>query len=405
MLPRLRPSIDHREFAAMLKFGGGSVEAFEQAFAAKFGAGHAVAFPYGRSALLAYLKASGLRDREIVMPAYTCSVVAHAVALSGNRPRFVDITLPDYNMDLNRVEASLNERTGAVIATHLFGYPLDVNRLQEIVSAAEARFGTRIQIIQDCAHSFDASFDGRSVSRAGDVAFYGLNISKMMTSIFGGMLTTDDDTVAQKLRAFRDANFRPASLAKQVMRPAYLLAAHMAFSRPAYRFVYWLQESSSLLDGLTKAYHLDDEIHLPPDHLDLMLPVEARVGMAQLLKYDQIVARRRHAASMYDSLLRGRLPWELPPLIDGATYSHYVIRVPNRARVMEEMARRGIQLGQLIEYSIPHMPSYRSHAGGEEFPVSLECSKTTINLPVHAALRDRDIADIAACLVEVAAQT
>ena len=121
------------------------------------------------------------------MPAYTCSVVAHAVVASGNRPRFVDIALPDYNMDLDCVEAALSERTGAVIATHLFGYPLDVSRLQEIVSAAEARFGTRIAIIQDCAHSFEARFDGRSVSRAGDVAFYGLNISKIMTSIFGGM--------------------------------------------------------------------------------------------------------------------------------------------------------------------------------------------------------------------------
>ena len=404
MIPRLKPHLDYREFAAMLRLGGPAVEAFEQAFAAKFGASHAVAFPYGRSALLAYLKASGLRDREIVMPAYTCSVVAHAVALSGNRPRFVDIALPDYNMDLDRLEAALNERTGAVISTHLFGYPLDVNRLQEIVSAAEARFGTRIAIIQDCAHSFDARFDGRSVSKAGDVAFYGLNISKMMTSIFGGMLTTDDAAAAQELRAFRDANFRPASLAKQLMRPAYLLAAHTAFSRPAYRFVYWLQKSSSLLDRLTRAYHLDDEIHLPPDHLDLMLPVDASVGLVQLSKYDEIIARRRHAASMYDRLLRGRLPWELPPLIGGSTYSHYIIRVPDRARVMREMASRGIQLGQLIEYSIPYLPAYRRCAGDEEFPVSLECSTMTINLPVHASLRDSDIARIAACLVEVAAQ-
>ena len=97
-------------------------------------------------------------------------------------------------------------------------------------------------------------------------------------------------------------------------------------------------------------------------------------------------------------------PWELPPLVDGATYSHYVIRVPDRARVMQEMARRGIQLGQLIEYGMPYLPAYRPHAGEEEFPVALECSRTTINLPVHASLRDRDIARIAADLVEVAAQ-
>ena len=78
-------------------------------FAEKFQAIDAVAFPYGRSAQWAFLKALGIENAEIIMPAYTCSVVAHAVTLSGNEPRFIDIDLHDYNMNLDLAEAAINE--------------------------------------------------------------------------------------------------------------------------------------------------------------------------------------------------------------------------------------------------------------------------------------------------------
>src|SRR5581483_6151935 len=109
------------------------VAEFERTFAREFQTTHAVAFSYGRYALMAFLQAMGLRDTEVVIPAYTCSVVAHAVALSGNRPRFVDISLTDYNMDLARLAESIGPRTSVVVATHLFGHPMDVDAVAAIV--------------------------------------------------------------------------------------------------------------------------------------------------------------------------------------------------------------------------------------------------------------------------------
>jgi dTDP-4-amino-4,6-dideoxygalactose transaminase len=403
MIPRLRPYVDHREIAALFGASGDAVERFEAAFAAKFGARHGIAFPYGRSVLLALLKAFGCEGREVVLPAYTCSVVAHAVVLSGNIPRFVDIRDSDCNMDLDLLAAALNEKTCMVVATHLYGYPMNVQRLEEIVRDAERRFGTRIRIIQDCAHSFGAEYQGQAVCNAGDAALFGLNISKLMTSIFGGMLTTDDDGIAATLRAWRDSHFRMPAARKHVTRRLYLLAACAAFTGPLYGLVHWLQESTSTLDRYIKAYHLDDKIHLPPDHLERMLPVEARVGIIQLEKYDEIIARRRSAAERYNVLLHGRIPWPLPPLVPGATYSHYAMRVPNQATVMEAMAKRGIQVGRLIEYSMPHLPSYRSYTAGQEYPVSLACSQSMINLPIHASLRDDDLQRIADSMIEVVA--
>ena len=152
MIPRLKPWIGREELSALFQTNQDAVPLFEKAFADAFSAKHALAFPYGRSALWTFLKAMELQDAEIVQPAYTCSVVAHATVLSGNRPVFVDADLNDYNMNLEQFEQAINVRTRAVIPTHLFGYPMNIDEVDAIVKRAEKRFGQRIYIIQDCAH-------------------------------------------------------------------------------------------------------------------------------------------------------------------------------------------------------------------------------------------------------------
>ena len=97
MIPRFRVPFGAKELSALALPARHGVADFERSFAAKFGASDAIAFAYGRTAQWAFLQAVGVHDAEVVMPAYTCSVVAHAVTLSGNTPVFVDISLDDYN--------------------------------------------------------------------------------------------------------------------------------------------------------------------------------------------------------------------------------------------------------------------------------------------------------------------
>ena len=111
MIPRFKPWLSWSEILSLFKSNKGAVECFEKAFAKKFNAVDAIAFPYGRSAQWAFFKAMGIQNAEIIMPAYTCSVVAHAVSLSGNTPQFIDINLDDYNMNLDEAEAAINENT------------------------------------------------------------------------------------------------------------------------------------------------------------------------------------------------------------------------------------------------------------------------------------------------------
>jgi perosamine synthetase len=384
MIPRFKPWLGWAEFKALFRRNKGAVEQFEQEFAKAFEATEAVAFPYGRSALWAFLRAVGVHDAEVVLPAYTCSVVAHAVTLSGNRPRFVDIRLDDYNMDLDRLPEAINQDTRAIVATHLFGYPLDLDRLEGIRAEAEERFGHRIWLIQDCAHSFGATWKGRLVGASGDVALYGLNISKMMTSIFGGMLTFRDPNLAAAVRGWRDEHFQRPPAIKGFMRRGYLLAVYAAFSDIPYGLTWWLQHRTPLLDRLTKSYHLDDQIRFPPDHLDLMQDVEAAVGLEQLKRYPEIIRRRRSHAKFLSENLGSRPRAVLPPIVEGATYSHYVVRVADRPEAVLRYGDQGVEIGELIQYSVPELPCYGGSEGS--YPNSLHASKTTVNLPIYPAI-------------------
>ena len=381
MIPRFKPSLNWREILTLFRFNSGAVEKFEQDFAEKFQAIDAVAFPYGRSAQWAFIKALSVENAEVIMPAYTCSVVAHAITLSGNKPRFIDIDLQDYNMNLDLAEAAINERTRVIIATHTFGYPQDLERLESMVEKAEKKFGHKIWLMQDCCHAFGAEWKGRMIGTSGDVAVYAFNISKLMTSIFGGMLTFQNKDLAQKVRNWRDANYRKPSIYKSLKRKLYLIAAYIAFSGKIYGFIWWLQEKTSLLNKLTKSYHLDDKIHFPPDYLDLMSDVEAAVGLVQLEKYEDIIESRRKKALWYDQNLERRKGWKFPPILQGATYSHYTVMVPDREKVVEEFAARGIQLGKLIDYSIPDLKSYRSL--DSKCSIGSKVKFLTINYPLH----------------------
>ncbi len=386
MIPRLKPYLGWEEFFALFRPNGEAVLQFEQAFTDAFGAKHALAFSYGRSALWTFFKALGIENAEIIQPAYTCSVVAHATVLSGNKPVFVDADLSDYNMNLDQFSKAITPKTRAVIPTHLFGYPMDIDKVNEIVKDAEKRFGQRIYTIQDCAHSFEAEWQGQSVITAGDGALFGLGISKQITSIFGGMFTTDNETIASRMREYRDTTFQSADWLRNLKRIAYLLATYPAFNETLYGLVYWLQEKTPILNRLTKAYHLDEKIHFPPDHLHQLSSAEGRIGLAQIKKYEEIKAKRRQMAAFYFEHIDAPQTWILPPQMEGATYSHFVVRVDQRDKMLSLGARHDVQFGQLIEYSVPHLSPYHAYADQNAFPNSLYCSQHMLNLPIHPGM-------------------
>lgn len=381
MIPRFRPNLGWRELlAALTPPRSEDVERFERAFADEMQQRHAVAFPYGRTGLMLLLEALGIRGMEVICPAYTCVVVAHAIVLSGNTPIFVDSDARDFNMDLDKVPAAITERTGALIATSIFGCPVDLDRLDRIRASYP-----RLIVIQDCAHSFAAEWNGHPVQRAGRAAIFGLNISKIVTSIFGGMVTTDDDQLAHRLRAIRQIRLRPASMGKSIRRLLYLFAVYPSFWPPFYTLVNALERAGCLARFVK--YYDESLIDMPLDCMEAMTAVEARVGRVQIGRYREIIRRRRAAATEYDQLLAGRERLALPPAIAGATYSHYTVRSDARDHWLRKGIQRGVQLGSLVEYSVPELRVYRERYSSVECPVAAQLAREAINLPVTGGAR------------------
>ncbi|HMW04645.1 MAG TPA: DegT/DnrJ/EryC1/StrS family aminotransferase [Leptospiraceae bacterium] len=383
MIPRLKPFMGIDDlFAAISFFKSKSVEKFESEFAKKVNQKYAIAFPYGRTALMILLEAMNLKKKEIICPAYTCIVVPHAIVFSENDPVFLDSNPNDFNMDLKKIEPLLNNDTGAIVATSIFGYPINLDELKRIKKKYP-----NIKIIQDCAHSFTANYHGEFVHTVGDAAIFAMNISKHMNSIFGGMVTTDDADLAKKLIHLRDSKLKSPPFKKTLFRLAYLFAVYPTFHPFLYGIVNWM-ERKKLLGKLVEKF--DSKIFMPDDYLDKMIDVEARVGISQLKKIDRIIQDRVDAVNYYFDSLKDIKEIQLPPKIEGATYSHFTIQVENRDKLISYMLDKAIQLGQLIEYSVPELDSYKNR----NYRVRPECNVASnfvpkvVNLPISSGMKD-----------------
>ncbi|TAN42064.1 MAG: hypothetical protein EPN22_13495 [Nitrospirae bacterium] len=378
LISRLKPYYNSKEFIAAVLPTIGNIESFEMEFAEKFECKSGIMFPYGRSGLYSLFKIWQLSNDEIICPAYTCVVVAHAIVLSGNIPVFVDCEEGSFNMSYAGIRNVITEKTRAIVVTHLFGYPMDVGMINKIVEEAEEKYGNKIYIIQDVAHAFGAKWNGEMVTKYGDASIFGLNISKIINSIFGGMVITNDDVIYKKLIEYRNNNFPKQNVSRSLKRFIYLVSVYIAFNKFIYTLVNWL-ENKGFLDRFVK-YYDESVIDFPCDWNYYPVEIEARVGLVQLRKYDEIIQKRTSKSIKYAEYFKNDDRIKLVPLSEGATCSHFVGLVSDRDKWIAEYRERGIQLGTIIDYSVPYMSAYEKYRRGE-YPVSRFYSEHIINFP------------------------
>jgi len=357
MIPRFKPSYSSAEWLAAFTPSRGNIPKYEKKFAKKFGCEYGVMFAHGRTGLYALLKVWGLQNSEVICPAYTCVVVPHAIVLSGNTPVFVDCESGHFNMSLDEIRAAVTENTRVIIPTHLFGYAMDIDAVQAIADEAERKYNHKVYVVQDCAHSYGALRNGKMVTQYGDAAIFGSNISKIINSIFGGMVITHDSDLASRLLRWREENSKNKGWVKSFRRMIYFISVNFAFNSAIYGFVNWM-ERKGLLNYFVK-YYREDAIDFPSDWDYAPSELEARVGLVQLQKYDDIVSARRESARRVISKIKDLNDIKILPFDEGATYSHIVAIVEDREKWIEEYRRKGIQLGILIDYSIPSMKAYK----------------------------------------------
>lgn len=378
LTPRLKPNYTFSDWIAALNiFQKNPIDSYEKEFANKFQNDYGVMFQHGRTGLYALLKVWELENDEVICPAYTCVVVPNAIVLSGNIPVFVDSSKNSFNMDLDLLKKTITEKTKAIVVTHIFGYPMDVVKVQEIVKNAEQKYGHKIYVIQDAAHSYGAKWQEKFVTKYGDAAIFGSNISKVINSIFGGMVSTNSKETYEKLKSWRKSNAKASGFSKSIKRFIYFVAVNIAFNSYVYGFVNWLERIGAL-DRFVK-YFEEDKIYFPTDWDMMPSSIEARVGRNQLKKYNYIMENRIKNAKNWINKFQDE-ECQFMQDIQGSTYSHCVALVEDRDEWLEKYRKEGIQLGILIEYSIPYMKAYESYKR-EEYLVSLEYSKKSINFP------------------------
>lgn len=378
LLPRLSPDYRVSDITrSLLPAPRTAVRRLEERIARMSGQQEAIAFRYGRSGLYFLLRALGARGKRVVLPAYTCVVVAHAVKLSGNEPVFVDNAPGSLHPTQEMLLGAMDHRTALVLPTHLFGIPFETEWL---VSKAQALHPSAL-VIQDCAHSFFCEDrQGRLVSSLGDGALFGMNISKLVNSVHGGALALRDPRLAQEVRRCASVESERRRVLSGLSARAYAVAASLAFTPAGYRLVSRLSRSTRLLDKEVR-YYRPDRIDLPRDFRRPLGAFEAEMGLRSLERLPGRVDVRRKIASAYRSALEGVPGVVLSPAVSGATWSHYPVLVPAEARdgLKARLEREtGCEIGTIVDYSVPGLPAY----GSLRYRNAESAAARVLNLPL-----------------------
>lgn len=360
MIPVFEPEIGEEEIALVvdaLRKGeisgsfGGYIPKFEEEFAKFCGAKHGVAVTSGTTALEIAVAAAGVNAGDEVLVS-ACTNIATALAVYRNNavPVPVDSENETWNLDLDLVESLITPRTKAIIPVHIYGHPVDMERLAQIVKKYN------LVVIEDAAEAHGAEVRGKRVGALGHMGCFSFYANKIITTGEGGMVTTDDDSLAKKLRLLRN----------------------LAFGQP--RFLHEVAGYNFRMTGM-----------------------QAALGVAQLQKIDQRIADRRRIAALYNTHLAGIEEIQLP--IERAwaknVYWMYAVVLKPRAdqrrdELIEFLGARGIDTRTMfcpmnMQPFLERQPGYRKIA----CPVAENLWANGFYLPSSSSVTEADVARIA----------
>jgi perosamine synthetase len=343
---------------------GPKLEEFERAMAGYVGTSHAIAVNSGTSGLHLCMRALGITEgHEVIVPSFAFIAVANAVRYERALPVFVDIDPQTLNLDPQRIEEAITERTRAIVLVHTFGCPA---ALAEILEIARRH---HLFVIEDACEAIGAEYRGRKVGCFGDAGVFGFYPNKQMTTGEGGMLVTSDPKVSALARKLRNQG-RGDSCE-------------------------WLQH-----EELGYNYRIPE--------------MNCALGMEQLKRLEAILERREAIAREYQRRLEGQPDLELPAIhFTGGRISWfvYVLRLSvrfagtHRDHIVQEMASRGIACGRYFA-PIHLQPGYRSQPHRcMNLAQTESLAPRTLALPFFNRITNEQIEEVCQTLGEVLRQS
>ena len=364
-IPIARPSVGEEEWQALREpimngwlTQGPKVEAFERRFAELHGVNHAVATTSCTTALhLALLAVGTGPGDEVIVPAFTWVASANAVLYCGATPIFVDVDPLTFNMDVEQALAAVTERTRAVMPVHLFGLCADTERLRAGLPKAVA-------IVEDAACAAGARLGEHFAGGLGDVAAFSFHPRKSVTTGEGGMVTTNDDAIAERVRRLRNHGAAVSEEQRHTGPKPYLLPD---------------------FDVLGFNYRMTD--------------LQGALGLVQIEKLEGFIAERARWAAWYREALAEiawlRLPQE-PPHGRHAWQAFVCTVDPARApmtrnEMMEHLHEAGIAT-RPGTHAVHMLGYYRERYGleADDFPVARDAECHSLAFPLHNRMTRED---------------
>jgi perosamine synthetase len=368
LLPYGRQSIGEEDIQAVVDVlrsewltTGPKVAEFEEVFASRVGAKHAVSFSSGTAALHGAAFAAGLKggDEAITTP-MTFAATANCVLYQGATPVFADVSADTLNLDPEQVAARITGRTRAVLPVDYAGHPADLDAIQELA----AKNG--LIVIEDASHALGAEYKGRGAGSIADMTVFSFHPVKHLAAGEGGMVTTDRADLGETLRRFRNHGISSDARQRQSMGQWHYEMVLLGFN-----------------------YRLTD--------------IACALGLSQLKKLEGNLSRRREIVARY-ALAFGDLEAVNLPAVRAnvnPAWHLYPIRLnleklsADRGKIFR--ALRAENIGVNVHYIPVHLhPYYRDRFGERagEYPIAEDAYERLISLPMFHGMSDGDVEDV-----------
>ena len=327
---------------------------FERRVSQYLGVKHAIAVANGTTALHAALMASGISyGDEVILPSFTFVATAEAVILAGATPVFADIEPDTYTLDLNSVKKVLSPRTKAIIPVHLYGLPCN---MEEILELAEHK---GLIVIEDAAQAFGAEYKGKKIGGIGDLTCFSFYPSKNITCGEGGLISTNRDDLAEKVRLFISHG-----------------------------------EAERYKSSMLGTNYRMSELH-------------AAIGVAQMEKIEGFLEKRSENASKLTFLLKD-FPWLHTPIVPEGkkhAWNLYTVKLKDRERNIRDRILKYLREKKILAtvyYPTPiHlMPYYRGRFTEANLTNTCIASDSVFSLPIHPQVTEDQLEYIANILQE-----
>ena len=344
---------------------GDQTERFEREFADFINVKHAIAVSNCTAALhLANLSLNLGENDEVICPSLSFVAGSNSIVYTGAKPVFADITdLNDFNISPEDIERKIGARTKAIQVVHYAGNPCNMDCIMEIANVHG------VYVIEDCAHTPGSKYNGQNCGTIGDIGCFSFFSNKNMTTAEGGMITTNNDDLAKRIRLMRSHGMTTMTLDRHKGR---------AFSYDVVELGY--------------NYRIDE--------------MRSAIGIVQLEKLEDDNIRRREIDQIYNERLADVCCIKVPFNVKSDSSSHHIFPVlldkeVSRQGFMEVLKSNGIQSS--IHYPPIHLfDYYRRNSGCHEgmLPTTEDVAQREVTLPLYPSMRDDDVHYVCDSVIE-----